>query len=251
MDERVLEKSDAVICLNGAGIGDKRWSEDRKRVLLSSRVDAVGCIAKTLAAMDDPPGTFVSASAIGIYGDTGESVVDESRGPGKDFLSELCVAWESAADPARDAGVRVVHPRTGIVLASNGGALSPLLPIFKLGLGGPIGSGRQWWSWITIADEVAAFLFLIDGNVSGPVNLVAPHPVRQKEFAEALGAQIHRPAVLRAPRFAVNIRLGKELASTVGYASQRVKPAVLCEAGFVFRSPRLEGALKDVFDSAH
>ncbi len=249
LDPDILRGADAVVSLNGAGVGDERWSVERKALLRSSRIDSVGLLAETMAAMPRPPEVLVAASATGYYGDTGDDLVDESAPNGYDFLALLCADWEAAAGPAGHAGVRVVHPRTGIVLAPTGGALAPLLPIFKLGLGGPIGSGRQWWSWITLADEVAALLFLIDGDLSGPVNLVAPNPVTQKEFARALGAQLHRPAVLPAPRFAVNLRLGKELAAAIGYASQRVAPRVLTDAGFTFADTEVRPALESVFGS--
>ncbi len=247
LDSGLLEGVDAVVSLNGAGIGDKRWNTDRKAVLRSSRIDPVGLLAETMADMAVPPAAFVTGSATGFYGDTGDTIVDESSPPGDDFLALLCVDWEAAANPAADAGVRVVHARTGIVLSSTGGALSPLLPIFKAGLGGPIGSGKQWWSWITLRDEVAALMFLIDGDLEGPVNLVAPNPVRQREFAKALGAVLHRPAVIPAPKFAVDIRLGKELAEAIGYASQRVAPVVLTETGFSFTDTEIAPALEAVF----
>ncbi len=243
LDPAVLEGADAVVSLNGAGIGDRRWTSQRKETLRSSRVVPVGVLAETMAGMDDPPGVFVTGSATGYYGDTGDRLVDE-RAPGGDgFLATLCAQWEAAAHPAADAGIRVVHARTGIVLSSSGGALKPLLPIFKAGLGGPIGSGTQWWSWITLADEVAALMFLIDSEVSGPVNLVAPNPVRQKEFAKALGSALGRPAVVPAPKFVVRLRLGKELAEGIGFASQRVAPTVLIDAGFPFSAGTVGPAL--------
>ncbi len=248
LDAGILSGADAVVVLNGAGIGDARWNDERRALLRSSRIDPVGLTAETMAAMLRPPGTLVTASATGYYGDTGDEVADETSPPGDDFLAQLCVDWEAAADPARRAGVRVVHARTGIVLSGKGGALAPLLPIFKAGLGGPIAGGRQWWSWITLRDEVAALCALIDDETfEGPVNLVSPNPVRQKEFARALGEVLHRPAVVPAPKFAVDLRLGKDLAAAIGYASQRVAPAVLTRAGFPFADtdllPALEWAL--------
>jgi len=247
LDPGVLEGADAVVCLNGAGIGDKRWSPERKEVLRSSRIGPVSLLATTMTDVANPPAVFITGSATGYYGDTGDETVDEGSPPGDDFLAGLCVDWEAAAGPARRCGIRVVHARTGIVLSPDGGALAPLLPIFKAGLGGPIGSGTQWWSWITLADETAALMSLIDGDLEGPVNLVAPNPVRQKEFAKALGDVLHRPAVVPAPKFAVNIRLGKELAEAIGYSSQRVAPAVLTEAGFSFTHTEITQALTAVF----
>ncbi len=247
LDPGVLEGVDAVVSLNGAGIGDKRWNAERKEVLRSSRIGPVSLLATTMAGMGDAPAVFVTGSATGFYGDTGDTTVDETAPPGDDFLALLCADWEAAAKPAADVGVRVVHARTGIVLSNKGGALSPLLPIFKAGLGGPIGNGAQWWSWITLTDEVAALLALIDGDLEGPVNLVAPNPVHQKEFAKALGEVLHRPAVMPAPKFAVNLRLGKELAAAIGYASQRVTPGVLTEAGFPFTHTEIAPALEAAF----
>jgi len=246
LEPSVLDGADAVVCLNGAGIGDKRWNPQRKEELRSSRIGPVSLLATTMANMADAPAVFVTGSATGYYGDTGDDLVDETSPPGDDFLARLCVDWEAAAKAAADAGVRIAHARTGIVLSDEGGALSPLLPIFKAGLGGPIGSGNQWWSWITLRDEVAALMLLIDEDVEGPVNLVALNPVRQKEFARALGSVLHRPAVVPAPKFAVNVRLGKELAEAIGYSSQRVAPSVLIEAGFAFTDTELTEALETV-----
>ena len=246
LDPAVLRGSDAVVVLNGAGIGDKRWSQERKRVLRSSRIAPVALVSDTMAGMANPPRVLVAGSASGYYGDSGDRLVDEGSPHGDDFLATLCVDWEAAAESARQSGIRVVHARTGIVLSGDGGALSPLLPIFKAGLGGPIAGGTQWWSWITLADEVTALLFLIDGDISGPVNLVAPEPVRQKEFARALGAALGRPAVVPAPKFAVQARLGRGLAAAIGFASQRVAPAVLLDSGFEFESACVDAALTHV-----
>ena len=248
LDPTVLEGSDAVVVLNGAGIGDRRWNQERKRILRSSRIEPVALVSETMAAMANLPCVLVAGSATGYYGDSGDRLVDEGSPHGDDFLATLCVDWEAAAEPARQSGIRVVHARTGIVLSGDGGALSPLLPIFKAGLGGPIAGGTQWWSWITLADEVTAFLFLIDGDVSGPVNLVSPEPVHQKEFARALGAALGRPAVVPAPKFAVQARLGRELAAAIGYASQRVSPRALLDSGFAFKSVDVEAALASVLE---
>lgn len=246
LDPSVLDGCDAVVNLNGAGIGDARWTDSRKQLLRDSRIASTKLLATTIAKLDDPPAVFVSGSAIGIYGDRGDAELTESSTYGDDFLARLCVDWEAAADAARDAGVRVAHPRTGIVLAPNGGELAPLLRIFKLGLGGPIAGGRQWWSWITLRDMVDALLFMIDNDVEGPVNCVSPQPSRQRDFADALAAQFHRPAIVPAPRFAVKVRLGPELAEAVAFASQRVIPAVLTTAGFPFSDTNLPAALRAV-----
>jgi uncharacterized protein (TIGR01777 family) len=246
LEPDVFVGADAVVSLNGAGIGDKRWTAQRKANLRSSRISPVRLVAETMAGMEYPPSALITGSATGFYGDTGDRLVDEGSPQGEDFLATLCGDWEAAADPAKGSGVRVVHARTGIVLSPDGGALTPLLPIFRAGLGGPIAGGAQWWSWITLADEVAALLFLIDGDVSGPVNLVSPNPVRQKEFAKALGDALGRPAIVPAPKFAVQARLGRELAVAVGFASQRVAPAMLLDLGFVFGSIDVDKALARV-----
>ena len=246
LDAHILEGADAVISLNGAGIGDKRWNSQRKKILRSSRIGPVGIVAETMAGMANPPPVFVAGSATGYYGDTGDHLVDERSPHGDDFLATLCGDWEAAAEPAKRSGVRVVHARTGIVLSKHGGALSPLLPIFKAGLGGPIAGGAQWWSWITLADEARALVALVDSDISGPVNLVAPDPIRQKDFAKALGAALGRLVIVPAPKLAVQARLGRELAAAIGYASQRVAPAVLLDLGFEFESVDVDEALARV-----
>ena len=243
LDPSVLAGADAVVNLNGAGVGSKRWSDERKRVILESRTKPTGLLAETLAAMDAPPPVFVSASAMGYYGDTGDNEVDESAPAGVGFLADVCVAWEEAAQPARDAGLRVVHPRTGIVLSRDSEAMKPLLPLFKLGVGGPIASGSQWWSWITLPDEIAALVFCIDSELDGPVNLTAPNPVRYKDFADALGDALNRPSFVPVPKFALNIRLGRELAEAIGYSSQRVVPRALLDAEFEFGSSTVDEGL--------
>jgi uncharacterized protein (TIGR01777 family) len=247
LDPSVLTGADVVVVLNGASIGEKRWTRDRKQTIRTSRIEPVRLVAETIATMADPPGALIAGSATGYYGDTGDRLVDERSPHGDDFLATLCVEWEDAAEPARRSGTRVVHARTGIVLSAHGGALTPLVPIFKAGLGGPIAGGAQWWSWITLMDETRALLALIDTEISGPVNLVAPNPVRQKEFARALGAALGRPAMIPAPKFAVQARLGKELAAAIGYASQRVAPAVLIDSGFEFESANVGEGLSRVF----
>ena len=176
IDARGLEGADAVVHLAGAGIGDSRWSEARKRVLVESRTRSTALLASALAGLDHPPRVLVSASAIGFYGDRGDELLTEESPPGDDFLASLCVRWEAEAAPAAEAGVRVVCARTGLVLSKEGGALPKLLPLFKLGLGGRFGSGAQWWSWITLDDEIRAIAWLLENDVRGPVNLTAPIP---------------------------------------------------------------------------
>jgi len=254
IDASLIEGVDAVVNLNGVGIGPasliqaptKRWTPDHKAAILESRVDSTRLLAETIAAADDKPGVFVSSSAIGYYGDTGDAAVDESAPGGEGFLASVVAAWEEAAGPALDAGVRTAMPRTGIVLARDGGALAPLLPLFRAGLGGPIGNGRQWWSWITLRDQVRAIEHIIDGNLDGPVNLTAPNPVTQSTFAKTVAAELKRPAVVPAPKFALDIVLGKGLAEAIGYGSARVVPARLESSGFTFTSPTLEQAIAEI-----
>ena len=249
LDPSFLEGADAVVCLNGVGVGDKRWSDERKALILSSRVNPTNLLATTMASMDDKPGTFIVGTAVGYYGDTGDTEVTESSPAGDDFLADVVVAWEAAAAPAIEAGIRTVFARTGtIVLSTENPAMKQLLPLFKAGLGGPIAGGRHWWSTITLRDEVRALEFLIDGDLSGPVNLVGPHPVRQGDFAKALGAELGRPALVPVPKFALDIRLGKELAQAVGYGSQRVRPDALIDAGFAYTSTTVEEAIRDMLN---
>ena len=240
LDPALIDGADAVVNLSGAGIGDKRWTDARKKVIVDSRVDATSLLARTIASVDDKPGVFISASAIGYYGDTGHSIVDETSAHGNDFHAEICIKWEEAADAARDTGVRVVHPRTGIVLGTHGGALKPMLPLFKMGLGGKLGSGDQWWSWVTLEDEVRALMFLIDGDLDGPVNIAAPNPVPNTEVTRALGEALGRPTVIPVPKFALDIRLGRELAESLGYGSVRVSSQKLTDAGFEFNSSTID-----------
>ena len=194
----------------------------------------------------DGPQVLVSTSAIGYYGDRGDTVLTETSGPGDDFLADVCQQWEAAADPARRAGIRVAHPRLGIVQSTKGGALGTQLPLFKFGLGGPIGPGTQWWSWVHIDDAVGALVHLLDNDVSGPANVTAPNPVTNAEHAKALGRALHRPALLRPPRFALDLRLGRELAQALLLTSARVLPAALESTGFVFSHPDLDEALHDL-----
>jgi uncharacterized protein (TIGR01777 family) len=246
IDAAGMEGLDAVVHLAGAGIGDKRWNEDYKRELLDSRVQGTGLLARTLAGLRRPPGVLVSASAVGWYGDRGDEVLDETAAPGTGFLAMVCQQWEAAADPARAAGIRVAHPRSGVVLSPRGGALKKELPLFKLGLGGRFGTGRQWQSWITLDDEVRALLYLLSADVGGPVNLTTPTPVTNAEMTKTLGAVLHRPTVLPVPSFGPKLILGPELAAVLLYEGQRVLPRALEAGGFRFTHPELEEALRAV-----
>ncbi len=238
---------DGVVHLAGAGVGDRRWNADRKRVIRESRTRGTGLIARTVAGLDPRPRVLVSASAVGYYGDRGGDVLDEGEPAGAGFLAEVCAAWEAATAPAVDAGVRTVTVRTGIVLSRTGGALARQLPLFKLGVGGRIGSGRQYRSWITLEDEVAVLLrCLDDGALSGPVNATAPAPATDARLAEAIGAALHRPAVLPVPSIALAVVLGSEMATDMVLASQRALPTRLTDAGFTFRHPELDEAVRSV-----
>jgi len=248
IDGAGLEGVGAVVHLAGAGIGDRRWNDAYKREIVESRVQGTGLLARTLAGLARPPAVLVSASAIGWYGDRGDEVLDETSGPGTGFFPDVCRQWEAAADPARAAGIRVAHPRSGIVLTPKGGALKKELPLFKLGLGGRFGSGRQWQSWIALDDEIAAILHLIASDLAGPVNLTAPTPVTNAELTKTLGSVLHRPTVVPVPSFGPKLLLGPELASVVLYEGQRVMPEVLLASGFTFSQPTLEGALRSMLD---
>jgi uncharacterized protein len=238
-----LEGLDAVVHLAGEPIVGK-WTHAKKQAIRDSRVDGTRLLASTLAALRRKPKVLISASAIGYYGDRGDDVMDESSAIGGGFLPDVSRDWEAAAQPAADAGIRVVHPRLGVVLSKIGGALKQMLPIFKLGLGGPLGSGAHWMSWIGLDDTAGAILHLIQNDsVSGPVNLVAPKPVTNREFTRTLASKLRRPAVFPAPRFALRLAFG-ELADAALLASQRVQPGVLEQSGYTFAHPTLEAALR-------
>ena len=239
----------AAIHLAGVSIGDKRWSDEQRQVLRDSRVQSTGLLARAIAEVRQPPPVLVSASAIGWYGDRGDEILTEKSAPGEGFLADLCKTWEAATAPAEQAGTRVAHIRSGIVLTPDGGALAKQLPLFRIGLGGHFGSGRQWQSWIALDDEIAAILHLLTTNVSGPVNLTAPNPVRNSELAKTLGRVLHRPAVLPVPKFGPSLLLGGELTESLLYFSQRVLPAKLEASGFSFTHPSVEGALRSMLVS--
>jgi uncharacterized protein (TIGR01777 family) len=247
IDAAALEGADAVVHLAGAGIGDHRWTTAYKQEVEQSRQQGTQLIARTLADLSRPPAVLVSASAVGYYGARGDEVIDESGRPGTDFLSRVCQAWEAATAPAAEAGIRVVRTRSGIVLSADGGALQRQLPLFKLGLGGKLGSGTQWQSWIAIDDEVGGMLHLLRHDLDGPVNLTAPNPVTNAEFTTTLARVLHRPSFFPIPRFGPKLVLGSELAEYL-FVGQRVVPRALEASGYVFRHPTLEGALRAVLD---
>jgi uncharacterized protein (TIGR01777 family) len=248
LDRASIEGAGAAVHLAGVGIGDKRWSAEQKRALRDSRVQGTGLLARAIAELNRPPGVLVSASAVGYYGDRGDETLDELSPPGEGFLPDLCVAWETATGPAEHVGTRVARMRTGIVLSKEGGALRKQLPLFKIGLGGRFGSGRQWQSWITIDDVVRAISHLFTTDVTGPVNFTAPNPVMNAEFTKTLGKVLGRPAVLPIPKLGPSLVLGRELADNLLYSSQRVVPKQLEASGFEFAHPELEGALRHVLD---
>jgi uncharacterized protein (TIGR01777 family) len=245
LDPAALAGFDAVVHLAGAGIADRRWTPARRRELVDSRVRSTTLLANALAAAPSPPRVLLSASASGWYGDRGDEPLAETSGPGTGFLAGLARAWEGAAAPAAAAGIRVAHPRTGVVLAPHGGALAKLLPLFRLGLGGPLGSGAQWWSWITLDDLLASFVHAIGhADVRGPFNAATPSPLTNAGFTRALGRALRRPAWLPAPAFALRLALGRDLADEALLSSQRLVPALLERTGFRFGDPELEPALR-------
>jgi uncharacterized protein (TIGR01777 family) len=246
LDAAALEGADAVIHLSGAGIGDKRWTTGYRKEILDSRTDTTALLAKTIASLSRKPSVFLSGSAIGIYGARNDEQLTEVSTHGTGFLAEVCEQWEAAAKPAVDAGVRTVYLRTGIVLSPKGGALKKLLPLFKLGVGGKFGNGKQWQSWISIDDEIGAIEYLLTANVSGAVNLTAPNPVTNAEFTKVLASVLKRPAIVPVPTFAPKILLGGELADALLFTGQRVIPAALNASGYSFKHTTLESALRSL-----
>lgn len=232
---------DAVIHLSGAGVADHRWTPSYKALILKSRLDSTSAVARAVAAAGTP--VLLSASAIGFYGDTGDRLTDETGPSGQGFLADVCEQWEASTAPA-DSVARVAHLRTGIVLSSHGGALKKQLPIFKVGAGAPLGSGKQWQSWISLQDEVAAIAHLLTADVAGPVNLVGPAPVTNREFTKELGRAVHRPTLpVAVPGFVLKAALGG-FASEGVLAGQRLEPAVLLRSGFRFAHNDLAAALR-------
>ncbi|RMB87136.1 TIGR01777 family oxidoreductase [Streptomyces shenzhenensis] len=233
----------AVVNLAGAGVGDHRWTDAYKRRIRDSRVLGTATLAEAVAALEEPPRVFVNGSAIGYYGETGNRVVDEEAPPGDGFLPSLCVEWEEATAPAQEAGIRTVHPRTGLVVSRRGGAFGRLFPLFRAGLGGRLGDGWQYWSFIALHDTVAALRHLIDTEeLSGPVNLTAPQPVPNREVTAAMGRVLRRPARCAVPAPVLRVVLGELAGDVLG--SQRVVPKRLLESGFAFAFPGIEDAIR-------
>lgn len=243
IDAGKLQGIDAAIHLSGKNVA-VRWNAKRKAELVQSRVESTRLLCRTLAELNPKPATLIAASAIGFYGDRGDEMLDENSPPGVGFFPDLCKEWEGATDPARDAGIRVVNLRIGVVLSIHGGALAKMLLPFRLGLGGPIGTGKQYMSWIEAGDLIRAIEFaLSNSNLAGPVNAVAPEPVRQREFAKTLAHVLHRPAILPMPAAAVRFLFG-EMGQTLLLGGAKVLPKRLSEAGYSFQYSHLEDALR-------
>ena len=246
LDAAALEGVDAVIHLSGAGIGDRRWTDGYRKEILDSRTATTALLATTMASLSRKPSVFLSGSAIGIYGARNDEQLTEVSTHGTGFLAEVCEQWEAAAKPAVDTGIRTVYLRTGIVLSPKGGALKKLLPLFKLGVGGKFGNGKQWQSWISIDDEIGAIEHLLTANVSGAVNLTAPNPVTNAEFTKVLASVLKRPAIVPVPTFAPKILLGGELADALLFTGQRVIPAALNASGYMFKHTTIESAFRSL-----
>ena len=240
VDLEPLNGIDAVVHLAGVGVGDKRWNKKYKAEILNSRLLGTTAIASAVAELK--PQVFISASAIGWYGESGNRTVVESDRYGDDFLATVCREWEAAADLSGD--IRTVKLRTGLVLDPTGGALGKMLPLFRFGLGGKLGSGKQWWSWITLHDQIRAIVFALENPISGPINLTTPNPVTNQEFTSALARAMHRPALFPAPAFALKIALGGFSSEVLG--SKKVIPQVLQDAGFVWDYPHISEALVEL-----
>ncbi|HPG69533.1 MAG TPA: TIGR01777 family oxidoreductase [Candidatus Hydrogenedentes bacterium] len=242
-----FEGADAVIHLSGENIASGRWTRARMERLRGSRVDSTRLLSETVAGLGHPPGVFVCASAVGFYGHRGDEVLDETSAAGIGFLPEVCEAWEGATNAAKDAGVRVVNLRFGGVFASEGGLLGKMLPLFRWGLGGIVGNGAQYMSWVTLEDAVSAALHAMSGeSIEGPVNVVAPEPVTNRTFTKALGRALRRPTAFRVPAAAVRVAFGP-MADEVLLASQRVVPGRLTESGFSFSAPDVDRAFRAMF----
>lgn len=244
LDRSALQGVDAIVNLSGENLG-RRWTDVRKREILDSRVRSTALLARTAAALPPRPSVLVVASAVGYYGDRGDEILTEESSAGTGFLADVVRAWEAAADPAREAGVRVAHLRQGIVLSTEGGALKQMLLPFKLGVGGRVGSGRQWWSWVSLDDVVAAYRYALETDVKGAFNVTAPNPATNEQFTKALGKALRRPTLIPTPGFGIRALFG-EMGDAMLLGGQRVLPGRLLDAGFEFSEPTLEGALEHI-----
>jgi uncharacterized protein (TIGR01777 family) len=248
IDAAALEGVDAAVHLAGENLAEGRWTEEKKRRIRESRVKGTTLISETLAGLAQKPEVLVSASAVGYYGDRGDEVLTEESSSGRDFLADVCRKWERATEAAEGAGIRVAHMRFGVILSGEGGALKKMLLPFRMGVGGRLGDGRQYMSWITIDDAVGAIEYALENKtLRGPVNTVAPQPVTNYEFTKAMGSALSRPTILPAPAFALRLLFG-EMADATLLTSQRAVPARLKESGFVFKYPEIEGALRHVLN---
>ena len=247
LDPNRLVGINAIVNLAGIGIGDKRWSRKRMEQIISSRVEGTELICKTIAGIksDERPSVLINASAIGYYGHTGSNPATENSPLGEGFLADVCSKWEESTLEAERAGIRVVHARTGIVLSASGGLLKRLLPIFKLGLGGCIGSGEQLMSWISLRDEIAAIKWMLDNEINGPVNLVSPEPLSNFEFSKTLGDVLRRPVVFKIPSSVLSLVYGRQLVDELMISSQSIVPEVLLKNNFTFSDPVLKKALEN------
>ena len=242
LDLDTIEKSTAIVHLAGAGVGDRRWTKKYKKEILNSRVKTTETLANAIVNLRNPPSVFVSGSAMGYYGDTGDLAVDENASLGEGFLSDVVFNWEYAAQRVRNNNIRVVHPRTGLVMSKRGGLLRKVLPLFRLGLGGKLGKGKQYWSYISLEDEIRAIFKLIDDvRLTGGVNLTNPNPVTNLEFTKALSSVVNKPAFFHVPAIALKIALGEFSVEALG--SSRVLPSKLKAAGFKFNQPDILSAL--------
>lgn len=246
MDAASLEGIDAVVHLAGAGIGDKRWNDEYKKVVLESRTKGTTLLAETLAGLSTKPSVLLSGSAIGYYGPRENEIITEETPAGDTYLADVCEQWEASAQTAIDAGIPTAFLRTGIVQTPTGGALQKQLPLFKIGLGGKFGSGDQYQSWITLEDEISAIIHLLTAGVTGPVNLTAPNAVTNETFAKTLGKVLKRPSFFPVPAFGPRLLLGKDMANALLFESQNIKPTVLESSGFTFAHPDLESGLRAV-----
>jgi uncharacterized protein (TIGR01777 family) len=248
IDAESLEGVEAVVHLAGESVSEGRWTDEKKRRIRESRSKGTRLLSETLAGLKQKPRTLVSASATGFYGSRGDEVLTEQSASGSDFLSEVCREWELATQPAAQSGIRVANLRFGVILTAEGGALKKMLTPFKLGLGGKVGSGEQYMSWITLDDAVGAILFALENEtLRGPVNVVSPQPVTNLDFTKTLGSVLSRPTIFFVPKFAARLAFG-EVADALLLSSARVEPARLKEAGFQFKHPQLEGALRHILN---
>jgi len=246
MDANQLQGFDAVVHLAGESIASGRWTDEKKRAIRDSRVDGTALLSTTLAQLSQPPALFLSASAIGYYGDRGDELLTESSPPGKDFLAGVFVAWENATRTAAEKGIRTVCARFGIILDAHEGALGKMLTPFRMGIGGRVGDGKQWMSWIALEDVINALKFVLaNQTIGGPVNYVAPNPVTNAEFTKTLGRVLSRPTLFPIPEFGARLAFG-EMADALLLSSQRVVPTVLNDNGFQFTLPTLEDALRNI-----